>query len=105
MGYQPKSYRGYQPKRPKGFVRRLVDQVTTIYFFAHSARLECSMLFLFLVLQVELGKDAERIKFTTSDLENLKGEYDTVLCIDVMIHYPTDKASSSVFYDLLQLRQ
>ncbi|CAN0213053.1 unnamed protein product, partial [Laminaria digitata] len=46
--------------------------------------------------KVELGKDAERIKFTTSDLENLKGEYDTVLCIDVMIHYPTDKASSSM---------
>lgn len=43
--------------------------------------------------QAELGRDAKRIKFTTSDLENLKGSYDTVLCIDVMIHYPTEKAS------------
>lgn len=43
-------------------------------------------------LQVELGKNAKRISFTTSDLENLKGSYDTVLCIDVMIHYPTEKA-------------
>eukprot|EP00904_Undaria_pinnatifida_P001220 jgi/Undpi1/11099/HiC_scaffold_30.g13397.m1 len=42
------------------------------------------------------AKDAGRIKFTTSDLENLSGEYDTVLCIDVMIHYPTDKMSDMV---------
>lgn len=41
--------------------------------------------------QIELGKDAKRIKFTTSDLEALRGSYDTVLCIDVMIHYPTEK--------------
>ena len=29
--------------------------------------------------------------FETSDMENVNGEYDTVSCIDVMIHYPTDK--------------
>lgn len=29
--------------------------------------------------------------FDTSDMENVSGEYDTVSCIDVMIHYPTDK--------------
>lgn len=29
--------------------------------------------------------------FSVSDLENLSGSYDTVTCIDVMIHYPTDK--------------
>lgn len=45
-------------------------------------------------LQTELGRDAKRIKFTTSDLENLTGKYDTVLCIDVMIHYPTEKVSA-----------
>ena len=50
-------------------------------------------------LQAELGEDAGRIKFTTSDLENLSGEYDTVLCIDVMIHYPTDKASAVAVND------
>ena len=29
--------------------------------------------------------------FETSDMENVNGAYDTVSCIDVMIHYPTDK--------------
>lgn len=43
--------------------------------------------------QAELGKDAKRLSFKTSDLENLSGSYDTVLCIDVMIHYPTEKVS------------
>lgn len=47
--------------------------------------------------QAELGRDARRISFTTSDLENLKGTYDTVLCIDVMIHYPTEKVSEPPF--------
>uniref|UniRef100_A0A0G4HLL5 Magnesium-protoporphyrin IX methyltransferase C-terminal domain-containing protein n=1 Tax=Chromera velia CCMP2878 TaxID=1169474 RepID=A0A0G4HLL5_9ALVE len=32
-----------------------------------------------------------KMKFVTSDLENLKGSYDNVACIDVMIHYPSDK--------------
>ena len=27
-------------------------------------------------------------QFTTSDLESLSGRYDTVTCLDVMIHYP-----------------
>ena len=30
----------------------------------------------------------ERMKFATSDLESVDGSYDTVTCIDVMIHYP-----------------
>lgn len=30
------------------------------------------------------------IEYKTSDMETLKGKYDTVTCIDVMIHYPTD---------------
>ncbi|CAM9574287.1 unnamed protein product [Pylaiella littoralis] len=46
--------------------------------------------------EAELGRDAKRISFTTSDLENLSGRYDTVLCIDVMIHYPTEKMSEMV---------
>merc|ERR1719460_1138521 len=29
--------------------------------------------------------------FETKDMEDVSGEYDTVSCIDVMIHYPTDK--------------
>ena len=34
---------------------------------------------------------SERASFSTSDLESLSGEYDTVSCIDVMIHYPPEK--------------
>ena len=34
---------------------------------------------------------AERASFSTSDLEALEGSYETVTCIDVMIHYPPDK--------------
>ncbi|CAN8068865.1 unnamed protein product [Agarophyton chilense] len=30
--------------------------------------------------------------FSTLDLESIDGSYDTVCCIDVMIHYPTEKA-------------
>ena len=33
----------------------------------------------------------KNIEFKVSDLENLKGQYDVVSCIDVFIHYPTDK--------------
>jgi len=31
------------------------------------------------------------IEFKVSDMEALSGSYDTVTCIDVMIHYPTDQ--------------
>ena len=34
--------------------------------------------------------------FSTSDLENIAGNYDTVTCIDVMIHYPQDKMKQMV---------
>jgi magnesium-protoporphyrin O-methyltransferase len=33
----------------------------------------------------------KNLDFKVSDMENLKGEYNTLTCIDVMIHYPTDK--------------
>jgi len=33
----------------------------------------------------------KNLDFKVSDMENLKGQYDTLTCIDVMIHYPTDK--------------
>lgn len=39
------------------------------------------------------GKD---VMFSVNDLENVSGEYDTVCCIDVMIHYPTEKASEMI---------
>lgn len=34
------------------------------------------------------------LAFEVRDMEALKGSYDTVTCIDVMIHYPTDKVQS-----------
>jgi magnesium-protoporphyrin O-methyltransferase len=33
-------------------------------------------------------KDTSKINFTVSDLENLTGKYHTVICLDVLIHYP-----------------
>jgi magnesium-protoporphyrin O-methyltransferase len=33
----------------------------------------------------------KNIKFETRDMEALSGSYNTVTCIDVMIHYPSDK--------------
>jgi len=35
-------------------------------------------------------------KFYTSDLESVTGRYDTVTCVDVAIHYPTDKMAEMV---------
>lgn len=34
--------------------------------------------------------------FFTSDLEGVQGKYDVVTCLDVMIHYPQDKADAMV---------
>jgi magnesium-protoporphyrin O-methyltransferase len=34
--------------------------------------------------------------FATSDLESVRGKYHTVTCLDVMIHYPQDKADAMV---------
>ena len=35
-------------------------------------------------------------RFSTSDLESLTGRYDTVTCLDVMIHYPQVKPHTFV---------
>lgn len=42
----------------------------------------------------ELG--IEGAKFYTSDLESVEGKYNTVTCVDVAIHYPTDKMAEMV---------
>ncbi|KAG7346473.1 magnesium-protoporphyrin IX methyltransferase [Nitzschia inconspicua] len=42
----------------------------------------------------ELG--IENADFYTSDLESVTGKYDTVTCVDVAIHYPTEKMSEMV---------
>jgi magnesium-protoporphyrin O-methyltransferase len=36
--------------------------------------------------------DPDNPKFTVSDLATLAGEYDTVICLDVLIHYPIEEA-------------
>ena len=44
--------------------------------------------------RVKLRAEAAGVKtatFETSDMENVEGAADIVSCIDVMIHYPTDK--------------
>ncbi|APD47671.1 magnesium protoporphyrin IX methyltransferase [Synechococcus sp. CS-602] len=38
----------------------------------------------------------ERIQFSASDLESLSGRYDTVICLDVFIHYPQEPAEQMV---------
>ncbi|KAK7291517.1 hypothetical protein RIF29_06725 [Crotalaria pallida] len=35
-------------------------------------------------------------KFLVKDLESLDGKYDTVVCLDVLIHYPQDKADGMI---------
>lgn len=36
------------------------------------------------------------ISFTTQDLEALSGQYHTVICLDVLIHYPTPDAAQMI---------
>lgn len=35
-------------------------------------------------------------KFEAKDLESLDGKYDTVVCLDVLIHYPQSKADGMI---------
>lgn len=41
----------------------------------------------------EVLGDTSQIAFTVQDLEKLTGKYHTVICLDVLIHYPTDEAA------------
>jgi magnesium-protoporphyrin O-methyltransferase len=42
----------------------------------------------------ELGYD--NLSFSVQDLEAVTGRYNTVICLDVLIHYPTEKAGAMV---------
>ncbi len=42
------------------------------------------------------GVDLERLTFKTTDLENLSGNFHTVICLDVFIHYPQKAAEEMV---------
>ena len=44
----------------------------------------------------EQGLDPARLQFSASDLESLEGRYDTVICLDVFIHYPQAPAEDMV---------
>jgi magnesium-protoporphyrin O-methyltransferase len=44
----------------------------------------------------EVGLTSEQLQFTPSDLESLEGRYDTVICLDVFIHYPQAPAEEMV---------
>jgi magnesium-protoporphyrin O-methyltransferase len=49
----------------------------------------------------EAARRAEEVgivdaKFYTSDLESVTGKYDIVTCVDVAIHYPTEKMSEMI---------
>merc|ERR1711933_631596 len=44
----------------------------------------------------EVLKEEQMPKFMTSDLEALNGEYDTVCCVDVLIHYPPERLPQMV---------
>ncbi len=41
-------------------------------------------------------EDTSKIIFTVSDLEALSGNYHTVICLDVLIHYPTEDAAKMI---------
>ena len=40
--------------------------------------------------------DPNRISFAVKDLETITGKYDTVICLDVLIHYPTQDAAQMI---------
>ena len=52
-------------------------------------------------MSTEAGRRAKELginnaKFFTSDLESVTGQYDTITCVDVAIHYPTEKMAEMV---------
>ncbi|CAA2948273.1 magnesium protoporphyrin IX methyltransferase, chloroplastic [Olea europaea var. sylvestris] len=44
----------------------------------------------------ELSQGFVLPKFEVNDLESLSGKYDTVVCLDVLIHYPQSKADAMI---------
>ena len=44
----------------------------------------------------EVLKDTSKVDFSVSDLEALSGSYNTVICLDVLIHYPTEDAAKMI---------
>ncbi|EKQ70054.1 Mg-protoporphyrin IX methyltransferase [Leptolyngbyaceae cyanobacterium JSC-12] len=44
----------------------------------------------------EVLGNANNLTFTVQDLETISGKYHTVVCLDVLIHYPQDKAAEMI---------
>ncbi|WP_017303141.1 magnesium protoporphyrin IX methyltransferase [Spirulina subsalsa] len=44
----------------------------------------------------ETLKDTSGLTLETKDLESISGQYHTVICLDVLIHYPTDEAAQMI---------
>ena len=44
----------------------------------------------------DAGLDLNKLSFQVSDLENLDGSYNIVICLDVFIHYPQQEAEEMV---------
>jgi len=44
----------------------------------------------------ESGLEVARVQFSASDLESLGGTFNTVICLDVFIHYPQPQAEAMV---------
>jgi magnesium-protoporphyrin O-methyltransferase len=42
------------------------------------------------------GIPAEKLTFAVQDLESLSGEFHTVICLDVLIHYPPEQAIAMI---------
>ncbi len=38
----------------------------------------------------------DRVEFSVQDLEHITGRYHTVVCLDVLIHYPTEQAAAMI---------
>ena len=47
-------------------------------------------------IAAEVLEDTSKINFAVSDLEALSGSYDTVICLDVLIHYSTEDATKMI---------
>jgi magnesium-protoporphyrin O-methyltransferase len=46
--------------------------------------------------RVAVLKDGSKISFAVEDLQALTGKYDTVICLDVLIHYPQEDAAEMI---------
>ncbi len=44
----------------------------------------------------EALEDFSKVDFSVNDLETLTGKYNTVICLDVLIHYPTEDAAKMI---------